>query len=129
MVLDTHIWLRWLAVGSQPLPPVTVEHIEQAETIVISAISIWEAAQLHKRGRISLGMDWAEWLSLAVAGANVMVLPITETIAARAAFLPEHHRDPADRLIIATAVEYKLPLLSFDEQFASYRELDGLLIK
>ena len=129
MVLDTHIWLRWLAVGSQPLPLATVERIEQTETVVISAISIWEAAQLHKRGRINLQMDWAEWLSLAVAGANITVLPVTETIAARAAFLPEHHRDPADRLIIATAVEYRLPLLSFDEHFIHYQELDGLLVK
>ena len=129
MVLDTHIWLRWLAVSSQPLPAAIVDCVEQTETVIISAISFWEAAQLHKRGRINLGMDWVEWVSLVVTGANIIVLPITETIAARAAFLPEHHRDPADRLIIATAVEYRLPLLSFDERFVHYQELNGLLVK
>jgi PIN domain nuclease of toxin-antitoxin system len=128
MILDTHIWLRWLAVSSQPLPPGAVERIEQAKNVAVSAISIWEAAQLYKRERISLRMDWAEWLPLALAGANITVLPITEMIAARAAFLPEHHRDPADRLIIATALEHRFPLMSFDEQFLRYRELDGLLI-
>jgi len=129
MLLDTHIWLRWLAVSSQPLPPATVDRVEQAEAVAISVISIWEAAQLHKRGRINLRMDWADWLPLALVGADITVLPITEAIAARAAFLPEHHRDPADRLIIATAVEQGILLVSFDEKFKYYQEINGLLVK
>ncbi len=127
LLLDTHVWLRWLAVGNSPLPPRLVRLVNEAEAVAVSAISIWEAAQLHRRGRIDLGMEWKEWLPLALGEADVAVLPVNEVIAARAAFLPEHHRDPADRLIIATAVESAMPLVSLDERFSSYRELDGLL--
>ena len=80
-------------------------------------------------GSYNLGMIWVNWLPLALADADVTVLPITEAIAARAAFLPEHHRDPADRLIIATAVEQGILLVSFDERFKYYQEINGLLVK
>ncbi|MEI7866491.1 MAG: type II toxin-antitoxin system VapC family toxin [Candidatus Methylumidiphilus sp.] len=46
----------------------------------------------------------------------------------KAVALPEHHKDPQDRIIIATALQYKANLISFDTQFPLYQELDGCLI-
>jgi PIN domain nuclease of toxin-antitoxin system len=55
-------------------------------------------------------------------------LPITPQIANTAAALPEHHRDPQDRLIIATALVHDADLMSADGQFPRYTELAGKLL-
>ncbi len=56
-------------------------------------------------------------------------LPIDQNIAILAANLPDHHRDPADRIIIATAIAHGARLISFDGQFRKYDEIEGLLKK
>jgi PIN domain nuclease of toxin-antitoxin system len=55
-------------------------------------------------------------------------LPIDQHIAVLSANLPDHHRDPADRITIATAIIYDSQLMSFDKQFEKYDELHGLLV-
>lgn len=65
----------------------------------------------------------------ALQGSEVACLPIERRIAERAALLPEHHRDPADRLIMATALEYNAQLVSLDERLRDYSELTGNLIQ
>lgn len=73
-------------------------------------------------------MSVDDWL-LEVEGSNTVVfLPVTPRIAAGAVTLLEHHKDPQDRIIIATALAHRAHLLSFDEHFPKYRELEGLLI-
>ena len=59
---------------------------------------------------------------------RIKILPVTAQIATKAVHLPEHHKDPQDRIIIATALHYNAKLLSFDCVFASYQELNGYLI-
>jgi PIN domain nuclease of toxin-antitoxin system len=58
----------------------------------------------------------------------VELLPLTPAIAARAVELPDMHRDPFDRIIIATALEMDARLASVDGRFVSYTELAGRLI-
>ena len=60
--------------------------------------------------------------------AQVSCLPVDQQVAVLAANLPDHHRDPADRIIIATAITYGFQLISLDSQFRRYDELHGLLI-
>ena len=62
-----------------------------------------------------------------MAGSYVSCLPIDQRIAVRAANLPEHHRDPADRLIIA--IEQRASLISLDSAFPAYFESPGTLIQ
>ncbi len=69
-----------------------------------------------------------QWIELGLSGSGIRCLPITRAVASRCALLPEVHRDPADRLIIATALETRALLVSFDEMFESYPELDGVLL-
>ena len=69
------------------------------------------------------------WMDQALQGSEVACLPIERRIANHAALLPEHHRDPADRLIMATALEYSAKLVSLDERFRDYSELEGKLIQ
>ena len=127
IVLDTHIWYRWVT-PADPLPVRVQSLIAQADAVAVSAISIWEIARLAQRSRVDLKRDISVWLPIALGGAGIDCLPITESIALRAALLPEVHRDPADRLIISTAIETGSTLVSFDSVFLNYAEVQGLLI-
>jgi len=69
-----------------------------------------------------------EWFALALAGSDVELLPLTPEIAVRAVELPDIHRDPFDRIIIATALEMDTRLASVDGRFVSYTALAGHLI-
>ncbi|PZN84129.1 MAG: VapC toxin family PIN domain ribonuclease [Candidatus Methylumidiphilus alinenensis] len=95
--------------------------------LMISAISVWEALYLARAGRLDLGFPREVWLHKATFDAKVEVVSISKGIAARAAQLPLHHRDPADRFIIATALELDTRLISLDEKFPLYEELAGHL--
>lgn len=103
--------------------------IESAETLAISAITCWKVAWLYRRERITLRLPLDVWIDQGLQGSEVVCLPIECRIANRAAQLPEHHRDPADRLIIATALEYRAQLASLDDRFPEYAELAGNLIR
>ncbi|TCT18698.1 type II toxin-antitoxin system VapC family toxin [Thiobaca trueperi] len=128
ILLDTHIWVRWVDAEANPLPSALIETIETADRLAVSAITCWEVAWLTRRGRLDLRLSLADWLQQALEGSDVMCLPIDRRIAARAANLPEHHRDPADRLIIATAIETRARLMSLDGAFPAYFESPGTLI-
>ena len=127
MVLDTHIWLRWLPGSEQALPHSVRHAIRGGGRLMVSAVSVWEALYLARAGRVALGFPWEEWLPLATQAARIEVVPISQTIAARAAHLPLHHRDPADRFIIATALELDARIISLDEKFPLYEALAGRL--
>ena len=78
---------------------------------------------------MELRATWEDWLQIALHEAGVDVEPMTESIASRAAWLPIHHRDPADRFIIATAIETDSRLVSLDATFPLYTELAGGLVQ
>ena len=128
IVLDTHIWHWWTNQIAGKLTAREIALIEEADEIGVSAISCFEMAWLQRHGRIDLGMPFEEWLTEVEASDTVVLLPITPRIAAGAVALPEHHKDPQDRLIIATALAHQALLMSFDGNFPDYRELDGRLI-
>ena len=98
-----------------------------AETLAVSAMTCWEMTWLVAHGRIVLQLPISDWLNQ-VEGNGVAIIPVSRSIAERAVSLPEHHKDPVDRIIIATAVEHQAQLLSVDERFPDYQELRGLLV-
>jgi PIN domain nuclease of toxin-antitoxin system len=128
ILLDTHIWHWWINQIPDKLSATIIELIEQTEDITVSAISCFEMAWLVKHGRIDLGCPFEQWLEEVEAAQCVRFLPITPRIASTAVALPEHHKDPQDRLIIATALIHEAQLLSFDGAFPAYQELQGRLI-
>lgn len=81
-----------------------------------------------RRGRLQLTLDLQDWLDNALQGSDVACIPVDKNIAMIAANLPEHHRDPADRLIIATTIQLNAQLLSLDGCFPAYLELVGKLV-
>ena len=128
IVLDTHIWHWWVNQIPGKLSPATVALIEESADVGVSAISCFEIAWLVKHGRIGLDMAFEDWLQQVVDAHIVQFLPVTPWIGARAVSLPEHHKDPQDRLIIATALERNARLISFDTHFLLYQELINVLI-
>lgn len=127
IVLDTHIWLWWVE-NDRALSTARKELIESADVVAISVISCFEVAWLERHGRIILPTSRTDWFEKALEGSNVLLLPITLQIVNTAVDLPEHHRDPQDRLIIATAIAWDAFLMSADGQFPSYEELRDRLI-
>lgn len=119
--------VRWLI--SDNMNPALIDTIENSEQVCISSISCWEVVYLAKRGRIELEEIPAdEWIDFGLSDSSITCLPIDRQIAVLAANLPDHHRDPADRIIIATAITHGAQLMSFDEQFRKYDELKGHLL-
>ncbi len=76
---------------------------------------------LTAKQRIGLNMDTLAWLSRGLSYPSMRLLPITPEIAVRAYNLPEpFHRDPADRMLVATALEHSSPLVTSDERIILY---------
>ena len=128
IILYTHVWLRWIIQGSQRLPTGILTAIESEKRVAVSAISCFEVLYLLKRRRINLPLPVETWLQNALTPAGIESLPISCEIAFLSAQLPEHHRDPADRIIIATTLVYDARLASLDGAFPQYEELAGRLI-
>jgi PIN domain nuclease of toxin-antitoxin system len=128
IVLDTHIWHWWTNQIPGHLSPSLLARIENADRIGVSTISCFEMAWLVHHNRIDLGLCMDEWFAEVEASGTVEFLPVTSAIARQAVVLPEHHKDPQDRLIIATALAYDAQVISLDAQFLAYRELQGRLI-
>ncbi len=75
---------------------------------------------LEKKQRIELPLPVEQWLKEATTGSEVDVFPITCDISCLAGTLPEYHKDPADRIIIATAITMAAPVVTKDEKLLDY---------
>ncbi len=106
MLLDTHV-LLWLRVGERRLGARARRAIDRAwcaGEVCVSSISFWEIAMLQQRGRIRLHGEIESWRR-AQLQEGMIEIPIDGPIGTRAAGLAGFHADPADRLIVATALE------------------------
>lgn len=94
-----------------------VDAIEaEGPAVVVSAATVWEVAIKRGLGKLDAPPDLLERLEQA----QVELLPITARHAGRVATLPDHHRDPFDRLLIAQAMVEGLAFLTADELLADY---------
>jgi len=117
LLLDTHV-LVWCLSGDRRLPPATAELIRNPATdVYFSAVSIWEVAIKSSLGKLRVDPD--ELLG-ALAGTGFRELPVTWLHAARVARLPDHHRDPFDRLLVAQSLVESIHLLTDDRQLSAY---------
>ncbi len=123
IVLDTHVWVWWMS-EYEPLSAKArrvVETAAEEQAIYISSISAWEVAQLGARGRLHLTMDPRDWIAQAEALPFMNFVPVDNQIAIKSVQLPGTlHQDPADRIIIATALTLGAPLVTKDAKLARY---------
>jgi len=116
-LLDTHVLIRWCQ-GARGVPTSHRRAIRRGSAqnpFLVSDISLWEIAMLHSLGRIRLLLPLREWLERATAPPLVARCGISPAIAAEVASLPASFpRDPADRIILATAQVLGATLLTSD---------------
>lgn len=106
ILLDTQVIL-WLRAGDRRLGPRSRQTIDsefRAGQVAVSAITFWEVAMLKSKGRIHFAEDVASW-RLSQLDQGLAELPVTGLVGIRAAELADLHADPADRIIVATALE------------------------
>jgi len=120
IVLDTATWI-WRASDPKRLSAKARRAIDEAEHALVSAISVWEVAMLVAKRRIHLDRPVEQWIDLALALPGIQLAPLEPSVAIRSTQLPgEFHPDPADRIIVATALENGCPILTPDERIRSY---------
>jgi len=123
-VLDTHVWIWWMLgdPGFSRAERDALDALPLESRPVISDISLWEFATLVDMGRVEIEGSVTDWLRIAASPATVKIQPITPAIVAEMNRLPTtFHRDPADRLILATARFLKLPLATKDRKIRHSR--------
>ena len=102
--LDTIAYLLWIRLGDRlPIASREIERAWQSDELAVSAISFWEVAMLVDKGRIKLASDVRAWRHENLE-AGVVEIPVDGEIGIRAVGLANFHADPADRLIVATAL-------------------------
>ena len=128
-LLDTHILLWWHGerdrLSREQRDVIAAAGAESP--LEVSDISLWEVAMLHGLGRIRLTIPLREWLDKAVAAPLVRRHGISPAVAAELASLPDSfHRDPADRILVATARVLGATLLTRDRRIAEAELVDTL---
>jgi PIN domain nuclease of toxin-antitoxin system len=129
VLVDTHIAL-WLGNGDERLRPSTLGLIDDCwrngGTVLLSAVTAWEIAQLVSTGRIVLDRPVEDWIERLAGFPGVESIPLTHR-AAIGAYRLDHfeNRDPADRLLIATAIERACPLITYDARIVRFGEQHG----
>lgn len=128
-LLDTHIAL-WLDSGDESLRASTRALIDDCwrngGQIFLSAISVWEIALLVDGGRIDLDLPVDAWVKRFISRPGIEPTPLGHRAASRSYQLHHlEHRDPADRLLIATAIELACPLITYDERIVHFGSRHG----
>lgn len=127
VLLDTHA-LLWWALDPDQLSEVaraTALEMEQRGGFA-SAISIWEIAIKVKRGTLELPISVEEFTRRIERGAVVELVPVDTSIWLRSVALAWKHADPADRVIVATALMRGLPILTKDALIREFTEVKSL---
>jgi PIN domain nuclease of toxin-antitoxin system len=123
IILDTHAWIWWTN-ESINLSTKALDAINKTDIIGIPAIGCWELAMLVSKGRIGLSMDVQVWIDIALQRPKVKLLPLTPEIAVLSTRLPgDFHGDPSDRLIVASSLVHKAPLVSKDKKIQNWQYL------
>ncbi len=122
ILLDTCA-LLW-TVNGDPLSPEALKAINKARNagaLFLSPVSAWEIGILAQRGKVEFGVSAESYVSRAFTRPGVQIVPLTPEIAVRASYLPgQFHSDPADRLLISTAIMMGLILVTRDREILRY---------
>jgi PIN domain nuclease of toxin-antitoxin system len=123
-LLDTHEWLWFLQGDATKLTSATVEEFltwQRQGTLFVSAVSIWEIAVSVSKGRLDLGTSVENWVQRSVRDGGLNLLPLTASILIESTRLPGYaHKDPGDRMLMATALEHDLILVTRDAKILPY---------
>ena len=118
VLLDTHV-LVWAATTPERLGS-DLAVVEDADRRIVSAVCVWELAIKQRLGKLSLGSDVRTWVRRVTSELVLDHLPVTADHAAAVEHLPDVHRDPFDRLLVAQAIAEGAVLLTADHRLTAY---------
>jgi PIN domain nuclease of toxin-antitoxin system len=124
IVADTHALIWWIGSTAQLSP--AARAVLDVGRVSVPSIVCFEVALLARRRRVDLSTDPLEWLERLFQLSNVVLVPITPIIAVLAASLPDPIRDPADRLIVATALHLRVPFVTKDARICEARVVETI---
>lgn len=123
-LLDTHAWI-WLVFDERKRANAAawkeLDDTSLTHSLAVSEISFWEIATKAAKGKLELNQDVVVWLREAARTPGVGVIEVEREVLVKSALL-EMHRDPADRVLVATALRYGLRLATADEAMLRYAE-------
>ena len=120
LLLDTHAFL-WYITNNPKLPRHAFDAIrDKSNEAFLSVVSAWEALVKHKIGKLPLPEPADEYLANRAAAHRIEILALESAALSHLLSLPEHHRDPFDRMLICQALEYGLTIITNDEMFGRY---------
>ena len=129
LLMDTHVWIN-LQTGARPIRPATESLLESAaehHLLYVSVFSIWEMAMLERDGRLDLHGGVSDWTEQALSKPGLQLLPFSPRIAVETVYLPPPmHKDPADRIIVATARVERMTLVTSDKAVLAFAKTTGL---
>lgn len=123
ILIDTHVLVWWISEPEKLSEKANkaLEQEKKSGIILVSSITVWEIYLLIKKGRLQLTMDTDSWLENIENLPFIQFIPVDNVIAAKSVTLPgEFHSDPADRIIVATARERGISLITSDERIKKY---------
>ncbi len=119
-LVDTHVWL-WTQTAPERLhPEVEAMLADESNDLLFSAASAWEMAIKYRIGKLPLPEPPETYIPHRLTADRIDALPVSVAHAARVATLPEVHRDPFDRLLVAQAQIEKLTLVTADPVLGRY---------
>jgi PIN domain nuclease of toxin-antitoxin system len=119
LILDTHT-IIWYLQGSSQLPDRVIARLEDVgQELSVSAASYWEMAIKMSMGKLTLPNPLEDFIDLAKSK-GIETLAISEAAIAAVRYLPLHHRDPFDRVIIAQAKGLSGTIVTRDPRFGEY---------
>ena len=122
LLLDTCA-LLWLASDQSKLSQTAKDEIQShSDSLFVSAISAIEISVKQKRGKLELPLPSEEWYDAVLEFHGIRELAISGQIASTSVQLPDHHSDPCDRMIIATASLNNMQILTCDQLISQYKE-------
>jgi PIN domain nuclease of toxin-antitoxin system len=128
VLLDTHTFVWWIS-NPQKLSKAARQKVDIAasqSTVHVSSISIWEIVLLVSRKRLQFSIDVEDWINRCELLPFLNFVPVDNHVAIKANRLPEpFHQDPADRMILATALILNATLVTRDEKILSYPHVES----
>jgi len=119
-VLDTCALLSLGGMVDKALSSLTRQRLNQADALMVSPISLYEMGVKWKKGLLVLSPDPEFFWEQSIKVYDLSPVPIEAAVLAKAYNLPDIHRDPFDRIIIAQAMLLAVPVVTFDPVFAAY---------
>ena len=124
LILDTHV-LVWLDEGSPRLGTEALQAINRALAsgqLGVASISFWEIAMLVMKRRLDIRIELDVW-RLELLQSGLLEIPLQGSTALRAGQLQEFRGDPAERMIVATAIEHSATLATADQKILDWGNL------